>query len=195
MSEPDIARLRRDMDVIEEAAGLTLPFGWREVWTALAAAPCGLVILVWAAVGPWDYIFASLLPLGLLGLVAAGFQTSRHRRLGRARALTHEWVATGAVALAFAVLIAWEKWLGLPAKPVRGAALIIAGAMCFVLSLSGRHRRAWMAATAALVPFGIALPLCSPRQVAGAGGIAVIVAGAVAAAIMAGQLRAEGGRP
>jgi hypothetical protein len=193
MSDPDLARLRRDVDVIQEAAGLTLPFGWRDVWLSLGAVPCGLLIVVWAAAGPWDYIFASLLPLGLLAVVAAGFHTSRHRRLGRGRALTNEWVSTGALALAFAVLILWEKWLGLPARPVRGAAFLIAGAMCFLVSLTGRQHRVLLAATAALVPFGLALPLCSDQQVAIVGGVAVIVAGGLAAGILAAQLRAERG--
>jgi hypothetical protein len=134
-----------------------------------------------------------LLPISLLALVAAGFQMTRHRRFGRSRDLTNEWISNGAVLLAFVVLIVWEKWLALPARPVRGAAFIIVGAMCFASSLADRRRRVWMAASTALVPFGIALPLCSPRQVAIVGGAAVIAAGVVAAGILAGQLRAEGG--
>jgi hypothetical protein len=192
MSESELARLRRDLEVIQEAAGLTLPFGWREVWLTSGMVPCGLVILLWALVGPWDYIFISLIPLGLLALVVVGVQASQYRRVGRSRNLTYEWTSCGVAVLAFAVLILWEKWLGLPARTVRGAAFIIAGAMCFVVSLSSRQRRASMAVTVALVPFGIALPLCSQQQVALVGGIAVTVAGIVAAAILAGQLRAEG---
>jgi hypothetical protein len=193
VSDPELARLRRDVDVIQEAAGLTLPFEWRDVWLTLAAVPCGLVPLVWGAAGPLEYAFVSLIPLVLLAVVAAGFQASRHRRLGRGRALTNEWISVGAVALAFAVLIGWEKWLGLPAMAVRGAGFILAGAMCFVLALTSRQRRVAIAATAALVPFGIALPLCSPRQVVMVGGAAVMVAGLVGAGILAGQLRAERG--
>ena len=102
-----------------------------------------------------------------------------------------EWISAGIIALAFTLLIVWEKWLRLPAMTVRGAGFIIAGAMCFVLSLSGRQRRVGIAAAVAMVPFGIALPLCSQQQVAVAGGIAVIVSGIVAAGILAGQLRAE----
>jgi hypothetical protein len=100
-------------------------------------------------------------------------------------------VTNGIVVLAFAVLILWEKWLRLPALPVRGAAFVVAGAMCLVLALTSRQRRVYAAATVALVPFGLALPLCSPQQVAMIGGCAMIAAGVVAAAIMAGQLRAE----
>lgn len=192
MSESEVTRLRRDMDVIQEAAGLNLPFGWRDVWLALGLVPCGLVILLWAVLGPPDYLFLSLVPLVLLACLAAAFQVSQYRRAGRSRYQTQEWVVAGVCALAFAVLILWEKVLALPAMPVRGAAFIIAGAMCLLLALSSRQRRAGIAATVALVPYGIALPLCSEQQRALVGGVAVIVAGIVAAAILAVQLRAEG---
>jgi len=191
MSEAEITRLRRDVEVIQQAAGLTLPFGWREVWLALGMIPCGLIILLWAAVGPWDAIFFSLIPLGLFALVVAGVQTSQYRRDGQTRHLQSEWIITGIAVLAFAGLILWEKWLKLPAMPVRGAAFIIAGAMCLAVALSSRQRRVYLALTVALVPFGIAVPLCSPQQRALVGGVAVMVAGIVTAAIMAGQLRAE----
>jgi hypothetical protein len=191
MSESELGRLRRDLNVIEEAAGLSLPFAWREVWLCLGMVPCGLIILIWAALGPWDYIIISLAPLVLHALIALGFEVAQYRRDGGSRHLTYEWISSGVVALGFALLILWEKWLKLPAMPVRGAAFIIAGIMCFVISLSSRQRRVAVAATMALVPFGIALPLCTQQQVTIVGGIAVSVAGIAAAGILAGQLREE----
>jgi hypothetical protein len=190
MSDSELSRLRRDLDVIEEAAGLSLSFGWRDVWLALCLVPCGLVILLWALVGPWDYVFVSLVPLGLLFLVAVVFRMWQYQQDGKARPAKHELLTAGLAALGFALLIVWEKWLSLPAMPVRGAAFIIAGVLCLVMALTDRQRLAGIAAAVALVPFGICLPLCSPQQVAVVGGIAVAVAGAVAVGIMAGQLRA-----
>jgi hypothetical protein len=178
------------MDVMEQAAGLNVPYGWRDVWLALGLVPCGLVVLLWAAVGPWEYVFVSLVPLGLLAVVAAGIQLIRYPRDGKRRSARHEWVATGLVALAFALLIVWEKWLSLPAMPVRGAAFILAGVLCLVTAVTNRQQRVGLAAAVALVPFGISLPLCSPQQVALVGGVALAVAGVVAAGILAGQLRA-----
>jgi hypothetical protein len=189
MNDPELSRLRRDLDVIEQAAGLHSPFGWPDVWLALGLVPCGLVILLWAILGPGDYIFVSLVPLGVLALLAVALQVVRYRRAGPSRSLRHEWLATGLAALAFAVLILWEKWLSLPAVPVRGAAFIIAGIICLAVAAANRQRRVSLAATVALVPFGISLPLCSPQQVALIGGIAVAAAGVVAAGILAGQLQ------
>jgi hypothetical protein len=130
-----------------------------------------------------------MVPLGLLALVAVGLQMAQYQRVGKSRTLRHEWIAARLAVLAFALLILWEKWLSLPARPVRGAAFIIAGTMCLVIAAANRQRRASLAVTVALVPFGISLPLCSQQQVALIGGIAVAAAGIVAAGILAGQLR------
>jgi hypothetical protein len=46
----------------------------------------------------------------------------------------------------------------------------------------------YLAATVALVPYGIVVPLCSPRERLIYGGCAVMLAGLVAAAIQASQL-------
>lgn len=188
MSEPELSRLRQDLDVIEQAAGLNPPFCWRDVWLALCLVPCGLVILLCAAIAPWDYIFFSLVPLGLLAVVAAVFQANQYQHVGTHRQLRRESLTVCLFAIAFVVLIAWEKWLSLPAMAVRGAAFIIAGFLCIVVAATNRHQRVGLAAGVALVPFGIVLPLCSPQQVALVGGFAVAVAGIVAA-ILAEQLR------
>jgi hypothetical protein len=190
LSDAELARLRRDLDLMEEAAGLNVPFGWRDVWLALSLVPCGLVILLWAVLGPWQYIVVSLVPLGLLTLVAGGVQVAQYQRGGKSRTVRQEALATGLAALAFALVILWEKRLSLPAMPVRGAAFIIAGVLCLAVAATSRQRRVSLAATVALVPFGVSLPLCTPQQVAVVGGVAVAAAGVVAAGILAGQLRA-----
>src|SRR5918998_1816433 len=40
VSDPELARLRRDLDVIQDAAGFALPFGWRDVWLTAGMVPC-----------------------------------------------------------------------------------------------------------------------------------------------------------
>jgi hypothetical protein len=191
MSDPELTRLRRDMDVIQEAAGLTFPFGWRDVWLILGMVPCGLIILLWGLAGPTDHAFFSTLPLIVLTLVIVGLQISQYRYSGHGSFLKQQWIEGAVAVLAFAVLILWEKWLGLPYRPVRGAAVFIAGAMLFVMSLSSRHRRAALGSAVALIPFGLVVPLCSQQQIITVGGGAVMLAGIVGAGILAAQLRAD----
>ncbi len=192
MSEAELSRLRRDLDVIQEAAGLELPFGAWEAWQTFALVPCGGIIAVWAAFGPWEYIFGSLVPCLALALVAVGRSLSRLGRPSGRRERKVELRVTLAFVLAVAVLIVWERSLGLPQGAVRGAAFFIAGVMCLALSFTSPARRAYCAGAVALMPLSLALPLCTEPQIVLAGGGAMMVAGLVAGGIMAWQLRTQG---
>jgi hypothetical protein len=192
MSDADIRRLRKDLDAMEAAAGLRLPFAWPDVWLALALAPCGIALSVWATIAPpgraaWG--LAPLLAVGAAG-VARGLAL-RRRGGGERREHTFSAGAALLMAAALAVLILWEKRFGLPTIAVRGAALFLLGVMCVPLALSSRARRSALAVTLSLSPYGLLLPLCSPEQRTVVGGLAVTVAGLAAAAIMAWQLRAD----
>jgi hypothetical protein len=191
MSDAELSRLRHDLDVIQHAAGLELPFGWWEVWQTLGLVPSGAIIVAWAAFGPWDYILVSVLPCILLALVAAGRSVLQYRRhLGGHQERKVELIATVIFIVAIACLIVWEGTLGLPKGAVRGAAFFLAGAMCIVLACTSRARRAYFAGVA-LIPFALALPLCTTQQIVLVGGFAMMAAGVIAATIMAGQLRAD----
>ncbi len=191
MSDADLSRLRRDLDVIQSAAGMELPSGRWEVWQTLALVPCGAIIVAWAAFGPWDYILVSLLPCLLLALVAACRSVMQRRRhSGGRQERKVELIATLLFTVAMAGLITWETTLGLPKGAVRGAAFSLAGVMFIMMGLTSPARRSYFAGVA-LIPFGLALPLCTNQQIALVGGFAMMAAGVIAGGIMAGQLRAN----
>jgi hypothetical protein len=192
MSEAELSRLRRDLDVIQNAAGLELSFGWGEVKQTLALIPCGAIIVAWAAFGPWEYIFGSLLPCLLLAVIAVGRSLFQYRRSAGRRERKFDLWMTVLFLLAVAVLMTWERTLGLPRLAVRGAAFFIAGVMSLAVSFTSPARRAYCAGAVALIPFSLALPLCTELQIALAGGCAMMVAGLVAGGIMAWQLRGQG---
>jgi hypothetical protein len=192
MSEAELRRLRRDLDVMEQAAGLRLPFGWTDVWLALALVPCGAALSAWGAFGPAEYRALGLLPALGVFLVAVVRAARRSRVLTERRERVFATVSVLVAAAGLAVLIVWEKKLGLPSRAVRGAGLALLGVMLVPLALSSRGRRSLLAGAAALIPFGLALPLCSAAQVVVVGGLAMMLAGLLAGAIQAGQLRAEG---
>lgn len=191
MSDAELARLRRDLDVVQAAAGLRLPYDAKDVWGALGLVPCGAVVAGWAAWGPSAYAWLSVLPVIALAL-AAGHRAWQRRQMEQRRLYTLEALAAGVAGLGMVALLAWERQLGLPRLAVRGAALFVAGVACLAVAASGRSRRVYAAAAVALVPFGAVLPLCTGAQVGVAGGFAMIGAGLAAAGILAWQLRAEG---
>ena len=126
----------------------------------------------YAAFGP----LGSVLLVGIAVWIPIAY---RRRRADRAQ------LALALALPCFLVLLALQsKWNGFLTRFALVAVVLVA-------PLFARLFRS-AAVTAALVPFGVALPLCSPQQVAMAGGSAVVVAGVVGAGILASQLRAEG---
>ena len=192
MSEGELRRVRNDLEVMEQAAGLRLPFGWADVWLTLLVVPCGAFLSAWAAFAPGERRWLGVLPL--LGLFLA-IATRRTRQSGRGAASRREYrfaaVSVLVLAAGMAALIVWEKTLGLPYRAVRGAGLALAGVMLIPLALTSRARRSALAGAAALIPFGLVAPLCSPTQLAVVGGFATMLAGLLAAAIQAWQLRTD----
>jgi hypothetical protein len=192
MSDADLRRMREDLDAIEQAAGLALPYGWADVWQTLALAPAGALLAVWAYFGPCDYLALGLAPLGLLALAAgarrlgkpgAGESASRRERL-------FGGAGTLAVAAALAVYFLWARKFDLVNGPPGAVACFFLGVMCILVGLSGRARRVYFAGAVSLIPFALVIPLCHNKHaVAALGGLAVMVAGLAGAAIPAWQLR------
>jgi hypothetical protein len=192
MSDADLSRLRRDLDVIQSAAGLEPPFGQSEIWLSLALVPSGAIIAAWAAFGPYDYISVSLLPLLLSFLAYVGVWGLRYRRHVRERR-EHTFEAVSAVAFlaAMACLVAWDRMFGLPRGAVMGAGFTLAGIMFIPLAFSSPVRRVCLACPVLLIPVGLALPFCTRQQTYLVAGLAVMVSGLVGTGIMAWQLRAS----
>lgn len=196
MSDADLRRMREDLDTIQEAAGLNLPFGWADVWQALALAPSGAALALWAAFAPEEHLVLGLAPLLLLALVAS----VRHLRgSGRAAARSgrekrFETLSTLGVAAGLAVYLLWARTFGaMRGTPGAGAPCYFLGVMCILMGLSARARRVYFAGAVSLIPFGLIIPLlANQQQVAAAGGLAVLVAGLAAAGLMAWQLRTDG---
>jgi hypothetical protein len=71
--------------------------------------------------------------------------------------------------------------------------VFFAGGLCLVLALTSPGRRSYLAGALALMPYGLAIPFYPGRgEIIILGGLAVVLAGLVAPAIMAWQLRAQG---
>jgi hypothetical protein len=101
-------------------------------------------------------------------------------------------VIVGGLALYFI----WVKQFGLVHGPPGIVAVFFLGLICLLLGLTGRQRRACLAGAVALIPYALVAPLCGGQQQAIAiGGLAVMLAGLMAAAIMAWQLRGSRGEP
>jgi len=190
MSEADLRRVREDLDAMRQAAGLELPFDWADVGWALALVPAGAALSAWAFFGPPGYHAFGLVPLVLLALAAGLHRAWRPRRHNRHHATDRLIVLV--VAAAVAGYLVWERTLGLPGSTGGAVACFFLGVLCAVIGCSRREARAAFAGTVALIPFGLLIPFCPGKpMITAVGGLAVLVAGLTAAAILAWQLRGE----
>lgn len=196
MSEADLRRVREDLETMRQAAGLELPFDGADVCWALAFVPAGAFLSAWAYFGPAGYYGFGLVPLILLGLTVGAHRAWKHRtgnlKPSQRRQNTMDMTTTLVVGAALAGYLIWEKTLGLPGSSGGAVGSFFLGVLCAVAGCSSRAGRVAFAGTMALVPFGLLIPFCTGKQMNTAvGGLAVMVFGLAAGAILAWQLRHE----
>src|SRR6476646_6841180 len=154
MSDAELRRLREDLDTVQQAAGLELPFDWDDVWWALALLPAGAILSAWAYFGPADYYRFGLVPLVLLGLNFGGHRVWKHRcgnpTPSQRRHITIDTTKVLVVAVAMAGYLIWEKILGLPGSTGGAIACFFLGILCTVAGSSSRADRVAFAGTLAL---------------------------------------------
>jgi hypothetical protein len=196
MSDADLRRLRSDLDTMKQAAGLTLPFDWMDVWLALGLIPAGAAMSLWSAFTAERYLLVGLVPVVLLALASGFWWGKRWRREANRRAWRREttfaWTTGILVGLGVGGYMFWGIHAGLSLDTLKGAAMVAFGLIWGVLGLSSPARRAYLAAPLALIPLGLVFPFCSSQQTMIAGGLAMMAAGLIAALIQASQLRAAG---
>jgi hypothetical protein len=192
MSEAELRRMRNDLETVREAAGLTLPFDWADVWVALTLVPAGAICTAVGAFVPLRWMLLCLAPLLLPLSGSVWLWLRRPRATERAPARYREYRIGWSFSLIMGVgMLGYSFWgmsRGFSPFVLAGAAEFFFGLACAGLALTSPGRRMYLGATAALVPYGIVIPLCSSREIVIYGGCAIMLAGLVAAAIQAGQL-------
>src|SRR5262245_14497841 len=121
MSDAELRRLREDLDTMQQAAGMGLPFEWPDVWEALVLVPAGGFLAAWAFLAPADWLVLGLAPLLLLALAAGARRAWRRlhsetpptARREHSFAIVSSLVIVGGLALYFV----WVKKFGLVPGP------------------------------------------------------------------------------
>jgi hypothetical protein len=194
MSDADLRRLRSDLDTMKQAAGLTLPFDWMDVWLALSLVPAGAAMALWAAFCAERYLLASLVPAVLVAVASGTWWGKRWRKEGNRcawrRETTFAWTTGILTGLGVGGYIFWGIHAGLSVASLKGAGMFSFGLVNGVVALTSPARRMYLAGALVLIPLGLIIPFCSSRQTLLAGGLAMMAAGLIAALIQASQLRA-----
>ena len=187
MSGGELDRLRRDLDVVQRAVGLGLPFTRADLRLNLMIAACGAAIAGWTAIVPWTYRWGALVILGLLVAALPWAASGAHRRRAEQPARWREQRAGIVAALVMTPLVVgymrWERALGIPREAVGAAAVFFVGVALLVLGAIDRTRRHYVGGALPLMTFGLAIPFFSARGVMIGGGLCLMFAGLAAAAI------------
>jgi hypothetical protein len=195
--QAEIDRIREDLQTIRDAAAMGLPFGWEDVWLNLAMVPCGLIEAAAWVFGPLESRALMAMPGMAVVAAALGLRYRFRKSTGRSALRRREYDLALGAGLLYGVLagvfLGWAKSAEQPTGVTGGVATAMAGGLCAVLAATSPGRRYWSAAAVVLLAYGLVQPLCSPRQLAVAGGAAMVVSGLLAAAIQAGQLRRANG--
>ena len=83
MSKREIARLKEDIGIIKEAAGLELPFGWEDVWMNLYLIPVGAWLAIWSFLPFQLSRLWRILPVSILAIVYVLLRIKYRRSTGR----------------------------------------------------------------------------------------------------------------
>jgi hypothetical protein len=192
MSDADLRRLRRDLETMKQAAGLTLPFDWMDVWLALGLVPAGAAMTIWAAFCEERYLLVALIPAVLVALASGTWWGNRWRKEANRQAWRREttfaWTSGILAGLAVAGYIFWGIHAGLSVASLKGAGIFSFGLMSGVLALTSPARRMYWAGAVVLIPLGLIIPFCTSKQTLIAGGVAMMAAGLLAALIQGYQL-------
>ncbi|MFC1761064.1 hypothetical protein ACFL6U_03180 [Planctomycetota bacterium] len=83
MDVNDIDRVKKDIEVIKEAAGLELPFGWEDVWLNIYLIPVGIWLSIWSIL-PYELSrLWRILPVVLLAPIFVALRIKYRRSSGR----------------------------------------------------------------------------------------------------------------
>ncbi|HVR87109.1 MAG TPA: hypothetical protein VMU54_22480 [Planctomycetota bacterium] len=192
MSDPDIRRVREDLETLRQAAGLSLPFDQGDVRVALALIPVGAILSGWAYFGPhasWRWGLAPGLVLAVVETVRQSRRLKRDPLTRRERSFQFMSVTVlGAGAIGY---LLWLKSLGFSLDLAAPSVVFVLGLLCIVLGLSSPGRRAAFGAALCAIPLGLVGSLLKGWKVGVVGGLAITLAGIAAGAIMAWQLARE----
>ena len=83
MSKKEIERIKEDIGIIKEAAGLKLPFGWEDVWINLYLIPVGVWLAIWSFLPLQLSRLWRVLPVSILAIVYVFLRIKYRRSAGR----------------------------------------------------------------------------------------------------------------
>ena len=195
MQQAQLERLRQDIDTIQEAGGIELPFGREDLFIHAGLGAWGLVLAAWPWVLPPDRARLWVVPAVVLLVAYVHLRRKYRRALGRSPVRRREYT-TALVAPIFVLpatvsYFAWAIWQGLALWTVAGAGMFFLGLMFAVWAMVDVRRRSNLGSAIPLMAMGLAAPVVDNAWLTCALGLGVATAGLLTGLIMHHQLRQQ----
>ena len=196
MTSAELDRVRKDLEVMNQAAGTELPFDKADLKWGWIDGLIFVPLAIWAWLGPGTYMTLAIV-LSLLGTLPGAWSIWRKHRLQRDRHPS-PWreqrrktlISVCAVPIAYLIAV-WAIANGTPPNTMVGLLLAVGGSVYTIAGLVSSRRRYYLGIGIAAIACGLAMPGATDRQVGLAMALMFIVGAPVSTAIAAWQLRAE----
>ena len=194
MSKKELNRVKEDIEIIKEAAGLELPFGWEDVWLNVYLVPVGLWLTIW---GFLPYQLSRLwrvLPVALLGIVFVVLRIKYRRSTGRSpvrrRLYSIGLLACPILGLCAFGYLVWVIRSGHDFAFAVGGMWFVAGLILLIFAFAQPGRLFNLGWAIPMVLCGITITIWPGLNILEMNvGIVLIAAGSATAAIQAYQLK------
>jgi len=175
MSVSELDRVKKDLEVMQEAAGLELPFGWEDVWLYAVGAPAfGIWMLLWALLLPsgeamnmLKMVLAAVpaLPcMGIFVMLRYKFRRETGRSPVRRREYSSELIRGAIIALFLTPYGVFLLLMGCPKPFFFGMMWFFLGIMVGIPAFSSRGRLYNLGGALGLMVCGVVIPLCSVKR-------------------------------
>ena len=194
MSKQELERVKEDIEIIKEAAGLELPFGWEDVWLSIYLIPVGVWLAIWKFLPFQLSRLWRVIPVTVIFIVYVLLRIKYRRSTGRSpvrrRGYSVGLFLTPVLGLCAGGYIVWVIRSGRDFVSAVGGMCFFMGLMLLIFAFAERGRLFYLGWAIPVILFGIATTIWPGLSVLEMNvGILCVTASSSTAIIQAYQLK------
>lgn len=163
MSKQEIERLQEDIEIMKEAAGLELPFGWEDVWINLYLILVGAWLIIWRFLPYQLSRIWRVVPFAVLGIIYVFLRLKYRRCTGRSpvkrRGYSVVLFLTPFLGLCAFGYLVWTVRSGRDFTSAVSGMWFFAGLMLLIFAFAERGRLFYLGWAIPLILCGIAITI------------------------------------
>jgi len=197
METKELERVKSDIEIIKEAAGLELPFGWDSAFVNLILYPItGIWILIYLYVAkkptPFWVIVTFAVVLGILGYLRFRYRKSTGRSSAKRNEYGFTFYSNIAIGLVAGAYIFWARAKGLDTTTVGAGLALMLGVFGVLLAIFMKGRLYYLGGSIPIILLGISFLVWTTSKIVILNCcLALIIAGIAMGCIQAFQLKAN----